>query len=257
MTANRPLHALLGIIMLVTGFVCHFSEVPPRGPYYLILALFGTYWAIVPGHLPLLLEPLIKRIAFPFIFPFRLLRYYTKCPVRYKKGEVIGKYGWTVFGYHAKEDHVFLVAGRTPISLSSSSLFPFAYEEYRHSRVIEKTIDMLSVHGVPEVSMDASSVTESFGKILTDPRLEDCFGFFDQEELSYTPEQIAKLDHFGQIERFFRRFPKEDEWIIEKFLQENRISICTLKVGCRYVGKDPFWPEPRTTMDKILYKWWI
>ncbi|MDM8541730.1 hypothetical protein QUF90_11640 [Desulfococcaceae bacterium HSG9] len=255
MNADKPLHALLGIIMVITGLVCHASDAPPRGPYYLILTFFGVYWAVIPGHILFLSEPLIRKIAFPCALPFRVLRYYTKTPVHLKNGSVIDKYSWKVQAYHAKKDHIFIVAGPKPLPLSlSNSLMPFAYEEYRHPSVIERTIELLKTHDIPEVLLDLPRVEKSLRNIITDSCLEDCHGVYDRTGSSYNLNSAD--DYFHQIELYFRRLEQPDERVIEKFLNKNRIDICTLKVWSRFIKKDPFWTEPLTEMDKILYKWW-
>jgi disulfide bond formation protein DsbB len=74
MHSNKPLHALIGIIMLGAGLVCIIRETPPGKGFYIALMAIGTYWAIVPGHLLLLLDPLIRKIVFPFAVPFYMRR---------------------------------------------------------------------------------------------------------------------------------------------------------------------------------------
>jgi len=224
-----------------------------RRVLYILLAAVGWFWAVILGHIGFLLEPLLRVLWFPFAFPFRLIRYYRRSPVRHKDGVAVDGYGWPVVGYCAEKDRLLIVSGTHVKPGFSVKILPSAYYEYRDARIIAEAAKLLDSLGVARISMDTENVMNMAAEFSEDYSTAGRLLKID----THSPRAEQCMEAFmSQLQDDLHDRSKSDEEDAATYIRHHQAAISSLVAWSRLRNGDPLRPEPQTTFQKILYKWW-
>ncbi|UCG65645.1 MAG: hypothetical protein JSW12_00880 [Deltaproteobacteria bacterium] len=245
MTPHKARHCLLGLIITLVGLISiRFNFLHLKPVYYFVVA-FGFLWAMVPGHLPFVLGPILKPIVIPvgylffsILFPMYSIRFFILNPVRIKRDtpiccvewfSILTNWGDPIVAYNCCGNTLTFVAD------PDDSAWLATWIAYRSQRVMKKAISKLKAFAIREVYIDQQHIRKALHEISESyPRVKEVLDL----DINSTAFADFMDNYMGRIDDFYRSHPH---------------SVATLLVWHKRHKQKEYELEPKTLLGQIYY----